>query len=88
MYADSLTSCGHAAKIHLRKPKVQLVFMKIFVGNVYAKIQDIPFAIEDCSLYGKESINNFYPFPFYLIILRVPGWNLMPKLVAQQQIKM
>ena len=58
LYADSLTSCGHADKLRLRKPRVLLAFMQILltcvpfqiVSNCYAKIFDIFYVIKDSSL--------------------------------------
>ena len=35
LYADSLTSCGHADKLRLRKPRVLLAFVRILLTCVF-----------------------------------------------------
>ena len=53
-----LTSCGHADKLRLRKPRVLLALVQILltcvpfqiVSNCYAKIFDIFYVIKDSSL--------------------------------------
>ena len=35
LYADSLTSCGHADKLRLRKPRVLLAFLQILLTCVF-----------------------------------------------------
>ena len=70
LYADYLTSCGHADKLRVRKPRVLLAFVQIlltcvfhFISNCYAKIFDIFYVIKDRSLYIIGSIDLFDPFP-------------------------
>ena len=71
LYANSLTSCGHADKLRLRKPRVLLAFVQILltcvpfqiVSNCYAKIFEIFYVIKDSSLYIIGSIDLFDPFP-------------------------
>ena len=58
LYADSLTSCRHADKHHLRKPKVLLAFVQMLltcvpsqiISNSNAKIFDIFYFSNDSSL--------------------------------------
>ena len=72
LYADSLTSCGHADKLRLRKPRVLLAFVQILLTCVFhfkslvivmPKYLIFFYVIKDSSLYIIGSIDLFDPFP-------------------------
>ena len=69
MYINSLASCGHVAKLRLRKPRVLLAFIADMcvpfqvAGNGYAKILDFLYIIDYRSLLGIGSIDLLEPIP-------------------------